>query len=84
MDFPFLLLVLLLTPFATAAVILAVSTIRRRRRARAHGAATEPHHRAQADTGAVQDATVHPEAGPAKVRAARDRRAESVRGATDA
>ena len=83
MDFPILLLVLLFTPFAVAAVILAVSMLRRRRRAPAHGPAPAPQHRAQADTGAVQDATVHPQAGPVKVRAARDRRAESARGATD-
>ncbi|HVM27655.1 MAG TPA: hypothetical protein VM433_08285 [Mycobacteriales bacterium] len=78
MDFPLLLLVLLALPFVVAAVIVAVSVIRRRRSAEAHGPATEPVHRGQADTAAVQSAAVHPPAAGRRVRAGRERRAASA------
>ncbi len=75
MNFPVMLLVLLALPLITAAVIIAVSSIRRHRHARVHGA-TEPVHRAQADTAAVQDAAVHPGAPAASVVGGRERRAD--------
>ncbi len=80
MDFP--LAALLALPFAAAAVIVAVSSVRRRRHARADGI-TEPVHRAQADTAAVQSAAVHPPARGRKVQGGRERRAGSAARATD-
>ena len=79
MRLPFVLLMLLALPFAVAAVIVAVSSVRRRHNA-GHGPVPEPRHRGQADTAAVQDAAVYPEAPARKIRPARDRRADSARG----
>ncbi len=70
----FLLPALLALPLTAAAVIIAVSSVRRRRHARAHGT-TEAVHRAQADTAAVQSATVYPPPTGRKVRGGRQRRA---------
>ena len=77
MDAP-LLLVLLGLPFAVAAAVLAVSSLRRRRHAPADGSTPEPVHRGQADTAAVQSARVHPAPSARRVRSGRDRRAESA------
>ncbi len=74
MDFPFLLLVLLALPFIAAAAIVTVSSVRRRRHARA-GGPVEPVHRAQADTADVQAAAVYPPATGRKVLGGRERRA---------
>ena len=82
MDFPFLLIALLALPVVVAAAIVAVSAARRRRHAPAHGPAPEPRHRGQADTAAVQSAAVHPSAATRKVRAGRDRRADSASGSS--
>jgi hypothetical protein len=76
-DVPFLLLLLLASPFIVGACIVVVSRFRRRRHTPATGPAPVPVHRGQADTGAVQDATHHPEAGARKVVSGRDRRAGS-------
>jgi hypothetical protein len=77
MDLSFLLLLLLASPFVVAAVVVVVSRVRRRRNAPASGPAPVPVHRGQADTGAVQDATLHSEAGARKVESGRQRRAGS-------
>ena len=79
MDFPFVLLVLLALPFAAAAVVVGVSSVRRRRHAAVGATTPEPHHRAQSDAADVQSAVVHPAVAPRKVQAARDRRADSGR-----
>ena len=84
MDFPIVLLVLLALPFAVAAVIIAVSSGRRRGRSTADGPAPEARHRGQADTAAVQSAAVHPPTATPKIRAGRDRRADAARGSADA
>lgn len=84
MDFPYLLIVLLTLPLAVAAVIVAVSTARRKSRAAAHGRVAEPVHRGQADTAAVQNAASRPEAAPRKVTAGRVRRAGTAARPTDA
>jgi hypothetical protein len=78
MDTP-ILLALLALPFVVAAAIVAVSSLRRRRQAPSHGPATEPNHRGQADTGAVQSAAAHPTPAPVKARPGRDRRAAAAR-----
>ena len=75
MELPFLLLALLASPFVVAAVIVVTSRARRRRHAPASGPAPVPVHRGQADTAAVQSATVHPEAAARKVESGRHRRA---------
>jgi hypothetical protein len=77
MDFPFLLLLLLALPFIVGAFIVVVSRIRRRRHAPATGPVPAPVHRGQADTGAVQNATRHPEPAARKVESGRERRAGS-------
>jgi hypothetical protein len=79
MDVPFLLLLLLAMPFVVAAVIVVVSRLRRRRHTPTGGPAPVPVHRGQADTGAVQDATFHPEAAARKVESGRERQAGSLR-----
>ncbi len=76
-----LLPALLTLPFAVAATVIAVSSVRRRRHARSHGT-TEAVHRAQADTAAVQSATVYPPAAVRKVRGGRERRAGSAASGT--
>jgi hypothetical protein len=76
-DVPFLLLLLVASPFVVAAVIIVVSRVRRRRHTPAGGPAPAPVHRGQADTSAVQDATVHSRAGARKVESGRERRAGS-------
>jgi hypothetical protein len=75
MDFPSLLLVLLVAPFAVAAIVIAVSQVRRRRQQLLGAGPTEPVHRGQADTAAVQDARVYPQVAGAKVQSGRERRA---------
>jgi hypothetical protein len=77
MDSPFLLLLLLALPFIVGALIVVVSRIRRRRHAPATGPAPAPVHRGQADSGAVQNATRHPEAAARRVESGRERRAGS-------
>ena len=79
MDFPLLLTVLLVLPFAAAAVIIAVSVARRRGHAPVLQGGAEPAHRLQSDTAAVQDATDHPAPAARAVAAARDRRAATHR-----
>lgn len=76
MDLP-LLLVLLALPFVVAVAVVAVSSTRRRRHASADGAPTEPVHRGQADSAAVQSAAVHPAAAPRTGLTGRERRAGS-------
>jgi hypothetical protein len=78
----FVLPTLLALPFAAAAVIVAVSSVRRRRHARAHGA-TDAIHRGQADTAAVQSAAIYPPVTGPKVRGGRERRASSAPRSTD-
>ncbi len=73
----FVLPALLALPLAAAAVIVAVSSVRRRRHARGHGT-SEPVHRAQADSAAVQSAVVYPRATERRVRGGRERRASSA------
>jgi hypothetical protein len=75
MDFPFLLITLLALPFAAAAVIVGVSTLRRRRLAQA---SEEPAHRLQADTAGVQDAAVYPTADAPRATSARVHRAAAA------
>jgi hypothetical protein len=75
MDFP-LLLVLLALPFAVAGVIVAVSVARRRSHAAAHEG-TEPAHRLQADTAAVQDAAPRAADAAPRLPSGRERRAAS-------
>ena len=79
MEFPTLLLLLVALPVVVAAVIVVVSRVRRRRHAPADGPAPVPVHRGQADTAAVQHATLHSEAGARKVTSGRDRRAGSTK-----
>jgi hypothetical protein len=73
MSFPAGALVLLALPFIAAALIVAVSSVRRRR----HASAAPPLHRLQSDVAAVQDATLPPRSAPA-VTPGRQRRAESA------
>lgn len=70
--------VLIALPFAVAAFILAVSALRRRRHARAHGP-REPVHRAQAATAAAQSASIPPAPTGRKPVTGRERRARSAR-----
>jgi hypothetical protein len=83
MDFPFLLLVLLTLPLVAAALIVTVSTARRRGRAPLHQAASEPVHRLQADSAATQEAAVHPPAPAPPAASARIRRAALAKGPQD-
>ena len=76
MEFPSLLLALLALPFVIAAVVVAVSSVRRRRHTADHGA--EPVHRLQTQTAAVQSARVYPAAVARAVRSGRERRAASA------
>lgn len=76
MDFPLLLLALLSLPIVVAALIVTVSVGRRRGRTPAD-ATSEPEHRLQAGTAAVQDAAVHPAPVAPAATSARQRRAES-------
>jgi hypothetical protein len=66
---------LLILPFAVGALIVAVSAVRRRRRAAVDGPESEPAHRLQTETAAVQDAAVHPEAETPPLSSGRARRA---------
>ncbi len=78
-----LLPALLTLPFAAAVVIVVVSFLRRRRHGRTHEI-TEPVHRAQADTAAVQSAAVYPPAKGRIIRGGRERRAgAAARGRDD-
>lgn len=79
----FVLPALLALPFAVAAVIVAVSSVRRRGHAAAHAPATEPVHRLQSDTASVQSAAVHPAASARRGISARERRAASATGPAD-
>lgn len=79
----FLLPALLALPFAVAAVIVAVSSVRRRRHTADYGPAYEPAHRLQADTASVQSAKVHPAAFARRVVSGRERRAASATRPTD-
>jgi hypothetical protein len=81
MDIPVTLLVLLALPFVVGGVVLAVSAARRRK-AGDPGSGSEPEHRGQADTAAVQDTEAAPPAGR-KVEAGRARRAASSKPAAD-
>lgn len=71
-----LLPALLALPFGVAAVIVAVSFVRRRRQSQAEQTA-EPAHRAQAGTAAVQGAADHTLVAGRRVRGGRERRASS-------
>ena len=73
MDSPLLLVALLGLPLAAAALIVAVSSARRRR------GAGEPRHRLQADPAAVQDAAVYPADPGRRVTPGRERRGASSR-----
>lgn len=72
-----LLPALLVLPLAVAAVIVAVSLVRRRRHARADGM-SRPVHRLQADTAAAQDAAIYPPATGPQLQGGRERRASSM------
>ena len=79
MDFPFLLLTLLVLPVAVAGVIVGSSSVRRRRRTAGKGGSLpQPRHRFQAETASVQAAAVHPEAPAPKVAGRERRRASAV------
>lgn len=81
MELPFLLGLLLL-PLIVAALIIAVSSIRRRRHTRDHGT-DEPVHRGQAATAAVQDAASPLPRTGSRVVGGRERRAKSEAGSED-
>lgn len=77
MDFPFLLLALLVLPIVVAGVIVAVSVGRRRARA-STDVATESEHRLQTDSAAAQDAADHPAPVAPRASSARRRRAAAA------
>lgn len=79
MESSSLLIVLLVLPFTVAAVVIAVSSVRRRRHAGSHGPAAEPVHRFQTDTAAVQSSAVHVAPAARTVISGRERRAASRR-----
>ena len=81
MDVP-VLFVLLALPFAAAVAIVAVSLVRRRGRPTLDGPGGESVHRLQAETAAVQDATVHPPRVTGHAVSGRERRAASGDGKT--
>ena len=76
------LLTLLSLPVVAAGVIVAVSSVRRGRRARRHGT-TEPVHRAQSAAAAVQDAAVYPTVSGRRVESGRARRAGAAHRVAD-
>ena len=78
MDIPYLLPILLALPLIVGGVIVAVSVARRRGRAPMAAATSEPAHRLQADTAAVQDSTVHAPAAPPAAVPGRTRRAAAA------
>lgn len=84
MDFPFLLLALLALPFAVAAAIVLVSSVRRRGHAPAHEQAAEPTHRLQAETAGAHGRALYPRTMARRVRSGRERRAASAARSTAA
>jgi hypothetical protein len=78
MDFPLLLLVLLALPMAAAGLIVFVSVTRRRGSGRMSDRSSEPAHRLQSDSAAVQDVAVHAPAPAPPVESGRARRAASA------
>ncbi len=74
----FVLPALLALPFAVAAVIVAVSSGRRRHHAAVSGPATEPVHRLQSGTASIQSAEVHTAAHSPRGMSGRERRAASA------
>lgn len=71
--------VLLILPVVVAVLIVVVSAVRRRRHPAASGTSSEPRHRGQAETAAVQIARPRPALGRRPTRSGRERRADSAR-----